>query len=70
LTEACGCVWVEGAWCVGEEGLGSFFYRESHRRRAYRESLTEACGVLDVLVRKVWAVFLRSKDRNGEAMDW
>ncbi len=37
-------------------GLGRFFNRESHRRRAYRDSLSEALGVLDALVIKVWTV--------------
>jgi len=41
--------------------VGGFFYRESCRRRAYRESLSEACGVLDVLVIMAWTKRLERK---------
>jgi len=46
--------------------LGSFFNRESHRRRAYRESLSEACVGLEVLVGKVWVVFLTGRATGEE----
>ncbi len=45
---------VWGAGCVGGEGRGEFFSQGEPQERAYRESLTEACGVLDALVGKVW----------------
>jgi len=36
------------------EGLGEFFSQGEPQERAYRESLSEACGVLEVLVSKAW----------------
>ncbi len=38
-------------------GCGDFFLQGEPQERAYRESLSEACGVPEVLVGKVWAAF-------------
>ncbi len=43
---------------------GSFFSQGEPQEKAYRESLSEACGVLEVLVRKVWAKRLERKLRD------
>jgi len=45
---------------------GCFFYRESCRRRAYRGSLSEACGGLEVVVVTVWGVFFTGRAAEEE----
>ncbi len=43
---------------------GEFFLQGEPQEKAYRESLSEACGVLEVLVKNVWGERLERKLRN------
>ncbi len=47
--------------------FGTFFLQGELQERAYRESLSEACGGLDALVSKVWVLFFTGR-ATGERL--
>jgi len=55
---------VHQAKAMALTGVGTFFSQGERQERAYRESLSEACGVLKALVIKVWAERFREKAKG------
>jgi len=54
---------------VGEKHLGSFFYRESHKRIAAERACQRCVGCLGVLVRNVWVAFFNRESHKRKLTD-